>query len=72
MELVTTDDSRGNVLCDTFHTEANEGIRSTTKQRCEFLDNKLKNYKQDKLKRKLPVDAQLYTVSYGQDQSKIL
>ena len=30
-----------------------------SKQRREFLDGKLKNYKQEKLKRKLPVDTQL-------------
>ena len=40
VELVTTDDSR-NVSCDTSSdTEANEGIRSTTKQRREFRHNK--------------------------------
>ena len=71
VELVTTDDSGRNVSCDTSSdTEANEGIRSTTKQRREFLDNKLKNYKQDKLKRKLPVDAQLLNCTQEELQIK--
>lgn len=71
VELVTTDDSGRNVSCDTSSdTESNEGICATTKQRCEFLDNKFKNYKQDKLKRKLPVDAQLLNCTQEELQIK--
>ena len=41
-----------------------------SKQRCEFLDYKLKNYKQDILKRKLPVDAQLLNCTQEELQIK--
>lgn len=39
--------------------DQHERRKESTKQRREFLDDKLKNYKQEKLKRKLPVDTQL-------------
>ena len=39
--------------------EQNESRKETTKQQREFLDEKLTNYKQEKLKCKLPVDTQL-------------
>lgn len=39
--------------------EQHESRKESTKQRREFLDEKLKNYKQEKLKRKLPLDTQL-------------
>ena len=55
---------------DTVTKEGNEGIRSYTKQRREFLDNKLKNYKLDKLKRKLPVDAQILNCTQEELQIK--
>ena len=58
--------SNGNPLLDEEEEdteESNEGrsvpTKETVKQRREFLDDKLKNYKQEKMKRKLPVDTQL-------------
>ena len=52
---------------DTHHTEEpdhseahTDGSAATTiKQRRELLDTQLKNYKQEKMKRKLPVDSQM-------------
>lgn len=42
---------------------------ATTEHRRQLLDSKLKNYKQEKLKRKLPVDAQL--LSCAQEELSI-
>ena len=52
---------------DTHHTEEPDhseahtdgSVATTIKQRRELLDNQLKNYKQEKMKRKLPVDSQM-------------
>ena len=62
------DESGGNMFLDNdeentelepeSNKESGESMKRTMKQRREFLDNKLKNYKQEKLKRKLPVDTQ--------------
>ena len=49
--------------------ESGESMKRTVKQRREFIDDKLKNYKQEKLKRKLPVDTQL--LGCAQEELKI-
>ena len=63
------DESGGNMFLDNNEEntelepesdkESSESMKRTVKQRREFLDNKLKNYKEEKLKKKLPVDTQL-------------
>ena len=47
-------------------TSANESVvpPSTVKMRRQFLGNKLGEYKQKKLKRKLPIDAQILNCAY--------
>lgn len=40
-------------------TSSDTADQVTIRKRREFLDEKLKNYRQDKMKRKLPVDAQI-------------
>ena len=50
--------------------EQDESRKESTKQRREFLDEKLKNYKQEKLKRKLPLDTQLLCCAKEQIQIK--
>ena len=53
---VSPSGSEGSVCGDGDHPERTQ---ATTSQRREFLDSALKDYKQVKMKRKLPVDAQL-------------
>ena len=50
--------------------EQHESRKESTKQRREFLDDKMKNYKQEKLKRKLPVDTQLLCCAKEEIQIK--
>ena len=62
---------------DTHHTEEPDhsethtdgSVATTIKQRRELLDNQLKNYKQEKMKRKLPVDSQM--LCCAQEELKI-
>ena len=49
--------------------ESGESMKRTVKQWREFLDDKLKNYKQEKLKRKLLVDTQL--LGCAQEELKV-
>ena len=41
-----------------------EPLQSTIQQRRNFLDKKLDNYRQEKLKRKLPIDVQLLNCAH--------
>ena len=73
------DESAGNMFLDNdeentelepeSNKESGESMKRTVKQRREFLDDKLKNYKQEKMKRKLPVDTQL--LGCAQEELKI-
>ena len=73
------DESAGNTFLDNdeentelereSNKESGESMKRTVKQRREFLDDKLKNYKQEKMKRKLPVDTQL--LGCAQEELKI-
>ena len=59
--LTTTEDT--NTEIDSTSLDQASGgessLQSRVQQRRAFLDDKLSNYKQEKLKRKLPVDSQL-------------
>lgn len=50
------------------HTDVS--MAATIKQRRQLLDSKLNNYKQEKLKRKLPVDTQILSCAQEELQIK--
>ena len=51
------------------NTGDDDPMKKSVQQRRQFLDDKLKNYKQEKMKRKLPVDSQL--LGCAQEELKI-
>ena len=60
--LTTTETEGVHIVDSTLLNQASRGepsSQSRVRQRRAFLDEKLSNYKQEKLKRKLPVDSQL-------------
>ena len=56
-EELEEDDGKNGEEID--HETVDTTHQATVKKRREFLDEKLRNYKHDKMKRKLPVDAQM-------------
>ena len=63
-------DSNGNSYSEGNSEASDTSMQATVWQRREFLDDKLKSYRHEKLKRKLPVDTQLLSCAQEELQVK--